>query len=29
VPEVPPKPIVDPSSGPPVLVNAQIAVANV
>lgn len=25
----PPKPIVDPSSGPPVLVNAQIAVANV
>ncbi len=29
VPEAPPKPIVDPSSGPPVLVNAQIAVANV
>ncbi|MEA2665667.1 MAG: phosphatidylserine decarboxylase [Candidatus Eremiobacteraeota bacterium] len=29
VPEAPPKPIVDPSSGPPVQVNAQIAVANV
>ncbi len=29
MPAPPPKPVVDPSSGPPVLVNAQIAVANV